>query len=186
MRMRRAFHPKGDKFMALASENPTIARCGSVTLEQAGRLLLIIDRGADWTHTARFVLGLLAVICSANTIVFAATAGLRSASFLLAPLAALFVAGFIAVGRYRAKRATAAGTRLVTIDLDRGLLNDRGEVVAPLAALSLHRTFQLTSSSKAVELRWPSGAIEIARGSPFAGDVSAIENALHQRGIGAR
>ena len=162
----------------------TLARCGSRTLEQDGRLLLIVDRGTGWTYTTRFVLGVLAVICGANTIILGMTAGLRGVAFVLGPLAVLFAAGFIAVGRQRSRQATTTGERIVTIDLDRGLLDAGGEVVAPVSTLSLHRTFQITSSSRALELRWPGGAIEIARGNPFADDVGAIERALQQQGIG--
>ena len=146
--------------------------------------MLIVDRGTGWTHTTRFVLGVLTVICGANTIIMGAMAELRSVAFVLGPLAVLFAAGFIAVGRHRSQRATTAGERIATIDLERGLLDDSGEVVAPVSALSLHRTFQMTSSSKALELRWPRGALEIARGNPFADDVSALERALQQQGIG--
>jgi len=162
----------------------TLARCGSRTLEQNGRFLLIVDHGIGWTYTTRFVLGVLTVICGANTIILGMMAELRGAAFVLGPLTALFAAGFIAVGRYRSQRVTTAGECIVTIDLERGLLDDSGELVAPVSTLSLHRTFQLTSSSRALELRWPRGAIEIARGNPFADDVSAIEHALQQQGIG--
>jgi len=162
----------------------TLARCGSRTLEQNGRFLLIVDHGIGWTYTTRFVLGVLTVICGANTIILGTMAELRGAAFVLGPLTALFAAGFIAVGRYRSQRVTTAGECIVTIDLERGLLDDSGELVAPVSTLSVHRTFQLTSSSKALELRWPRGAIEIARGNPCADDVSAIEHALQQQGIG--
>lgn len=34
----------------------TLARCGSRTIEQNGRFLLIVDHGTGWTYTTRFVL----------------------------------------------------------------------------------------------------------------------------------
>jgi len=162
----------------------TLARCGSRTLEQDGRLLLIVDHGTGWTYTTRFVLGLLTVIFGVNAIVMATMAELRGVAFIFGPLAVLFAVSFIAVGRYRARRANTTGERIATIDLERGLLDDSGNVVAPVPALSVQRTFQLTSSSRALELRWPHGALVIARGNPFADDVSAIEHALQQHGIG--
>ena len=129
------------------------------------------------------MLGLLTVIFGVNAVFMATMAELRGVALILGPLAVLFAVSFIAVGRYRARRANAAGERIATIDLERGLVDDRGELVAPVSALSVKRTFQMTSSSRALELRWPGGAVVIARGNPFAGDVGAIEDALRQQGV---
>ena len=158
----------------------TLAKCGSRTLEQHDRRLYIVDHETDWTPTARFVLGLLTLICGANAVLMGMTPSLRNVAYLLGPLALVFAAMFIAIGRYRAQQESTPGKRIITIDLDHGLLNDRDEVVAPLSALSVRRVFQLTSSSKALELRWPNGAVEVARGNPFADDVGEIEHALRQ------
>jgi hypothetical protein len=66
------------------------------------------------------------------------------------------------------------------------LRDHTGAVLAPLAHVSVGRTFQLGSSSRALSVAWQGGSTVIARGNPFGDSVDAVEDALRARGIVVR
>ena len=162
-----------------------IARCNNVVLLESGRVSRLVDQGGSWLATARYVMALIAIIIGLNglgnrtmpfdtRIVMLTIAGLCGA-------AAAWIHGQI---RAHAKDSKS-GSTIVTFDFGAGQVRDAaGRALAPIADVRLERTWQLTSSSRALSLRHvSSGRIILARGNPFGDSVDALEDALVARGI---
>lgn len=169
-----------------------IATCGGYELIEDGPRLLFVNRGSSWYSVALFVVGLLAVITSANG-VFWLVAGLSSdgggfgVALALLPLAAVFVTVFILLWRAQA-RSAKEGFRsehiILVADRARNALTDSGG--RPLASLDgavFRSAMQVTSSSRCLEVIFAGGAQVVARGSPFSGSIGGFQKALRERDL---
>ena len=132
--------------------------------------------------------GLLAVIALGNGII-QLVLGTFAAGGVLLVVGAGCGLGLRAVLRSR-RRATAApldsATALVVIDLGVGTLFDGGgRVLAPLVAVRIETSMQMTSSAKALRVAWPGGAQVVYRGDPFhpKGSIDVASKALQARGV---
>jgi hypothetical protein len=169
-----------------------IARASGVALvEQEGKLHAV-ELGTAWAYTAGFVLGLITFIFGAFGAVQLVMALVGSSGILLLglvflPIAALGAAGLWLVVRYvRRRNAAPLGALPVRLvfDLSAGTLcTGDGQLIAPLASVKVHHKFQVTSSSRALEVTWSGGSTELVGGNPFAGGIGPIEDALRSRGI---
>lgn len=168
-----------------------VETAGCVAYEDGGRLHLA-GRSTGGMLVAAFVVGLLVLVLGANGAVQLALSlprggGSAVLGLVLLGLGLLLVPLLVLILR-RYRRARAAGVAalrpLLSLDLARGVLvGSGGQDLCPLRDARTRRTFQLGSSNRALEVHWPGGSAVVARGSPFAGDVSPIEQLLHARGI---
>lgn len=169
-----------------------IARASGVgLLEQDGKLH-VVDLGTRWAYTVGFVVGLLAFIIGAFGLAQIVLALIGSGGLLL--LGAVFAAVAVVFGtvlwliikHVRSRNAAPLGALPVSVifDLPAGqLCSAAGQPLAPLAEVRLRRKFQVTSSSRALELCWNGGSMVLVRGNPFAGGIDPIEDALRAKGI---
>lgn len=174
------------------SEGTLIARASGVGLfEQAGKLYAV-ELGTGWAYTAGFVLGLITFILGAFGAVQMVLALTGSSGIWLLGLVLLGVAAvtgtllWMIVRHVRRRHAAPLGSLPIAIifDLPAGqLCNGAGQALAPLSAVRVRFKFQITSSSRALEVCWPGGSVELVRGNPFAGGLGAIVSALRARGI---
>lgn len=160
-----------------------IAESSGVALVERGATWWVVDRGTQAASTALFVLALVAGIGLVAGGVLTATVGLGG----LVPMAlgVLAAVGLVAVRGWKRRREAAAPEQLSTVcgfDFGRGALVDPvGRPICALAQVRLHRAFQLTSSSPALELHQPAGKLVLVRGNPFGGGIHDVEHALQQR-----
>lgn len=162
-------------------------------LYREGPRLVFVDRGTRWTVWLRFVLGLVAAITGVNAVVMlalmASGQGSWVAGLVLAVLASAAGFGFAKVHRHATvaqARSPSELTPMLGIDLERQTLFGPGEqVLAPLDQVSFHKVFQVTSSAKALECRWPGGRMTVSRGGGMG--VRGVDGALEAlRGQGLR
>lgn len=162
-----------------------IARCNGVVLVESGQVVRLIEEGGRWIPTARYVAALVALIVGVNGI---ANPALPFAARLVM-VAIGVLSGAVAVWLHRQRKAPAdgpqGGVTIAIFDFGAGLLRDpSGQVMAPLSDVRLSRTWQLTSSARALSMSHPSfGRVVLARGNPFGDSVSEIEDALVARGL---
>jgi hypothetical protein len=170
------------------------ASSGTVIFE-SGKKIYISKRPAQWTQTFLFVVGLLAFILLANgvmqfTVLKDEIAGSSTIGLGLVAGAIVFSLIFWRVRLYQKKINAIPPSKLETIAIldfeNNNLLDHQQRVLAPLHQSWISRKMQLTSSSPELILCWNGGSISIAKGNPFSGGVSAIENALSTRGIKKR
>jgi len=104
------------------------------------------------------------------------------AAVVLLGLGIAFTKAGIGLRRAATKAAATPGKPLL-IFADGLLLDAERRELAPLESVRLTRTFQLTSSSRALMLTWPSGSVVIARGNPFADSIDDCAAALESLGL---
>ena len=161
-----------------------IARCNGTVLVEHGRHIGVVAQGKSWLGTSVFVLALLTLIAVVNGVV----------QLLLQPgVGAVILVGALAPGWFalrllrlrKAQRAApAAEVPWLIFDLEGRVLRDHAQtVLAPLDQVVVKQALQLASSSSALRVELPSGAIVIARGSPFGDSVDGMLEALRIRGI---
>lgn len=164
---------------------------GTVIYEDNNKLYLV-KKPAQWTSTALFVIGLLAIITLVNGILQLFV--LNSQSRIAEPVGAilmgagiLFAFIFWRVHSYRKKINNKPVSELecmCIIDLNNNnLLDAKQNILAPLAEVILKRKMQITSSSASLLLSWHTSALKIVEGNPFSGSVEAVENVLIAKGI---
>lgn len=168
-----------------------VATCGGYELIEDGPRLLFVNRGSSWYGVALFVMGLLAVITSANGVlwlvpgVFPGGGGFGAALLLL--LAAAFCTAFILLRRARARSATESfRSEHVILIADRAqnaLTDSGGRPFAPLDGVVFRSAMQVTSSSRCIEVNFAGGTRVVARGSPFSGSIGGFQKALRARGL---
>ena len=164
-----------------------LADNGGFVLAEVGDRLLFLQRRILPSWLA-FVPGMLAVAALGNGIIQLAL-GRGVAGAILLVVAAVSGFGLRMVLRSR-RRVTAepldpSAARLV-IDLRTRTLNDaEGRVLAPLEAVRITRSMQLTSSARALRIAWPGGAMVAYRGDPFQprGSIEVPWAALRARGL---
>lgn len=165
---------------------------GGFVLFRDGQRLVFVDRGTRWTVWARFVLGLITAILGINGIVQVALApsgrGVLGAGLGLVAVAGLTGFAFSRVHQHakreNAKTRTEYRPRLV-VDLEHQVLVDAsGQSLAPLTQVSFRKAFQVTSSARALECRWPGGRMTVARGGGMGvAGVDGALAALQQHGV---
>lgn len=160
-----------------------IARCNSVVLVERGRRLVLVDQGGAGLEVVVFVGALGAFVVGANGLLQLLAMPWVGAGLLV--LSAL--AGAVAWQAWRVRRRlhAAEGRVRMSFDTETRLVHDgSGAAIASFDEVRLERTWQVASSYRALTLRYPSGAMVLARGSPFAGGVDDVETGLLERGIG--
>ena len=164
-----------------------LADNGGYVLAEDGARLLFFRRRILPTWLA-FVLGLLAVVALVNGVVQIVVASTAAGAVLLA-LGVLSGLGLrVVLARRRRAKAAALDpvTAVLAIDLRTRTLRDGlGSTLAPLDQVRIDRAMQATSSSRALRVSWPDGALVVYRGDPFAprGSIAEPVAALQQRGL---
>lgn len=165
---------------------------GGFVLYREDQRLVFVDRGTRWTVWTRFVLGLITGIVGINAVVQLALIpsgqGVLVAGLILGFVAAATGFAFSRVHRHAKREASkplSEFTPLLVVDLAQQALVDRsGQVLAPLAGASFHKVFQVTSSARALECRWPGGRMTVARGGGMGvAGVDGALAALQQHGV---
>ena len=163
----------------------TIATCGGYEMVEVGPRIYFIDRETHGYAIAMFVVGLLTLMVGVNGF-FQLMLGRVAAGVILGAAAAGLVVVFGVVLRARRARLALrwdAMPPLAYLDRATGTVHDAsGRTLAHLAQVAFAPAFQMTSSSQALEMRYPGGSIVIARGSPFSGSVGTFIDALRARG----
>jgi hypothetical protein len=89
--------------------------------------------------------------------------------------------------RRRARAAPLDATAaLVVIDLEaRTLLDGGARILAPLDAVRIERSMQMTSSARALRIVWPGGAMVVYRGDALlpGGSIAVAVEGLRARGV---
>lgn len=156
-----------------------VARCNGTVLTEADGRLGLVTIGGGWFGTAVFVAGLLTVIPGINAVVMLAMRQWLAGVILIAVAIAAGAATVAFHRRRRAARTAPPPAPWLIFDLPAGVVRDaRGAALAPIAQVTLRRTFQVGSSSKALSLQLPAQTIVLARGTPFGDSVDALDDAL--------
>ncbi len=168
---------------------------GGVVLYRLDQRLVFVDRGTRWTEWTRFVLGLITGIAGINAVVQLALIpsgqGMLVGGLILGVVAAATGFAFSKVHRHAKREASKPLSEfppVLVVDLGQQVLLDRsGRILAPLAATSFHKVFQVTSSARALECRWPGGRMTVARGGGMGvAGVDGALAALQQHGLRVR
>ncbi|HEY6080228.1 MAG TPA: hypothetical protein VIW29_15550 [Polyangiaceae bacterium] len=156
----------------------------------------IIDRGDEawivmkelpspvWTIVA----ALLACVTFVNGTLQGIYAAVRGgnqhviAAVVLLGLGFAFMKAGIGLRRAATKAAEAPGKPSL-IFADGLLLDGERRELAPIESVRLSRSFQVTSSSRALTLKWPSGSLVVARGNPFGDSIDDCVSALELLGL---
>ena len=167
-------------------EPTVIATAAGYAIVEDGVRLHFVNLGGGASASAMFVFGLLAFIALANSVVQMAL-GRVLFGVVLTLVAVAFGVALQAVRKWtRARRARGPAhlPRLATLDLGTmELLDAAGRPLAALSKVRFQRVFQVGSSSRALAACWDTGRVVVARGTPFAGDVSPLEDCLRARGL---
>jgi hypothetical protein len=165
---------------------------GYVLLEDQSKLHFA-TRATNAGAVAVFVLALVTSILGINGVVqlvlWHAGHGSAIAAAVLLGVAAVSALCLWRARRWlrvcRARPVEGLG-RIATVDFEcQALLDPTGRVLAPLSEVRFQLVMQMASSSRALAACWNGGQIVVARGSPFAGSVALIREALRQRGLRA-
>jgi hypothetical protein len=164
-----------------------LADNGGHVLAEDGSRLLFLSRQIlpSWLT---FVPGVLALVTIGNGAVQLAIGNLLAGVVLLA-VGAVSVLGVRAVLRRRARAIATPldpATALLVIDLGTNTLRDRADLeLAPLEAVRVERSMQLTSSARALRIVWPGGAMIVYRGDALRlrGSIGPPVAALRARGV---
>jgi hypothetical protein len=178
-----------------------LACCNSTEIvEDRGELWIIKKRpqgGSSSSGLPSLIPGLLAGIVLINGLVqaigsFAAwAAGPSETASRFSPIAAAIllllgaILGYVALAM---RRPTAGGVdaelqSAMFILASGRLLDGKRRDLAAVAEVRYRKVGQLTSSSPALALRWPTGERVIARGSPFGDSVDGLIHVLQRHGV---
>jgi drug/metabolite transporter (DMT)-like permease len=169
-----------------AAMQTTIARCGSGVLVAEGERWIFGHQPGTGGNVLVFVLGLLGVVFSVNSITISMMGAIGvGVGFLL--VGGLLIAAAVTVVRRRsATRREAAVAPLVVLDFASGMLLDTtGRSLAPLTDVAFASRMQLASSARALECRWSGGNMIVLRGDAFGGGIGPALDALRSRGLRA-
>jgi len=155
---------------------------GIAVVEHRGALW-VVDRKTGWTSTAIFVTGLVAGIGLLGGFSILFTVGLAGLGPMV--VGVLGVVGLVLLVRWKRRQEQAPLQSLPVLcafDPRQGAVTDAaGRPFAHLQQVELARAFQVTSSSPALELRYPGGKLLLVRGNPFGGGIDDVEHVLKQR-----
>lgn len=167
---------------------------GIVIFENANRLH-IVKKPAQWTSTFMFVTGLLAFILLTNGILQLfffnkQTPELSTLGIILSVLGLFFLLIFWRIIAYRKKLNAKPLNELKCICIldfsTNNLLDSRERILSPLNKIRMQRKMQISSSSPELVLIWDNNSLSIAKGNPFSGGISSVENFLISKGIQKR
>lgn len=167
--------------------NRTIARCNDTEIVQRGDEAWIVHKDLP-SPVWRMIAALLACITLVNGTLQGIYAVARGgsqhavASVVLLGLGLAFVKVGIGLRRAASEAEDAPGKPWLII-ADGRLLDAERRELASLESVRLARSFQLTSSSKALTLTWPTGSLVIARGNPFGDSIDDCVAALEALGV---
>jgi hypothetical protein len=165
----------------------TLADNGGYVLTEDGDRLLFFRRRILPSWLA-FVPGLLCVIAIGNAVAQLALGHLVAAGVLAVVGAGGGRFAWAVRGRRRRVRARPLDPTDATVVVDlgaRSLVDGTGQVLAPLDLVRVERSVQMTSSSRALRVVWPGGAVVVFRGDALSltGSIEAPTEALRTRGI---
>jgi hypothetical protein len=167
--------------------NKVIARCNGAEIVESGDEVWLV-----WKPVLSPVWVFVSALC---VLVFVVNGTLFLAKFTLSGVVAHGLLGaFLLLGALLSSAVCRWALRKRAADVERvgspflilragQLLDAQRRKLAELEQVSLERTFQLTSSSRALAIRWPGGSAVVARGNPFGESVDACESALLARGL---
>ena len=155
---------------------------GTVIFEHEGKLY-IVRKPSQWTSTALFVTGLLTFIFLANGILqlFLFNKGsdkLSAAGIILSAAGVLFAFISWRIIALRKKINSLPPEKfksICVIDLGSdNLLDENEKVLTSLSSLSIKRKMQVGSSSPKLVLCWDKKTLNLVKGNPFSGGISAV------------
>jgi hypothetical protein len=163
----------------------TIARCGSGVLVADGERWTFGHQPGTGGNVLVYLFGLIGTIFSVNGIAIAVTQHIGGLALLVVGLPLLATA--VAIVRSRNKRRMNPTLQpIVVLDFAVGMLLDGiGRPLAPLAQVAFSAHFQLFSSARMLECRWPGGHVVVLRGDAFGGSIAPARDALRRRGLRA-
>lgn len=165
-----------------------LARCNGTDIVDRGDEVWIVVRDLPspvWSMVAALLACVTFVNGSLQGIYAAVRGGNQHAiaAVVLAGLGVAFTKAGIGLSRAAAKAAAEPGKPFL-IFADGWLLDADRRELAPLESVRFTRTFQLASSSRALNLTWSGGSRVIARGSPFSDSIADCAAALESLGLG--
>lgn len=173
--------------MNTPTEPVLLVERGSLVVAEAGRKVLLLDRGKAPPETARHVLAAATLICGGYGLVSVFGSGgsrtwesVAIGVVLLAIAAAAFAGMLRANEAVRRARSTPLSTYLRVAVFDREqryYQDDRGELVAALDEVRFERRRELLRSSLVVVT--PSGTRVLARFALLAGSFDRLLKVLH-------
>jgi len=164
-----------------------LADNGSYVVAEDGTRLLFFQRRILPSWMA-YVAGLLTVITLGNGVVQLVIGNVVAGAVLVVlGVSSAFALRAVVRSRGRAKAAPLdPANALLVIDLmSRSLLDASGRVLAPLDAVRIERSMQLTSSARALRAVWPDGSMIVYRGDALqpGGSITGPAEALQARGM---
>jgi hypothetical protein len=142
-----------------------LVRCGDGVLVDTGSRWIFGRQPGTGGSVVVFVLGIVGSILLVNGLV----------QLVLGELLAF---GVIA--------ALAGVEPLLQLDFGTGtLLDATGRPLAPLGEVEFTSSMQLTSSARALRVRWNGGDVVVLRGDAFGGGIGPATDALRSRGLRA-
>ena len=169
-----------------------LATCGSYVLYETEDRLVFAQRGGQASAGPTFAVACFVAVAAALNglgLLAAAFHGQAPVAIAFVLLGVALIAGRTASRARRRARARAApgpdGLH-VTLQIDRRtqqLLDGIGKPLAPLNTVQVRRSFQVLSSSKALEVGHAHGSVVVARGNPFFASVEEMADALERKGL---
>ncbi len=164
-----------------------LVRCGDGVLVDTGSRWIFGRQPGTGGSVVVFVLGIVGSILLVNGLV-QLVLGELLAFGVIAALAGLgIVGGAVAFARARSRKRAMAGVEpLLQLDFGTGtLLDATGRPLAPLGEVEFTSSMQLTSSARALRVRWNGGDVVVLRGDAFGGGIGPATDALRSRGLRA-
>jgi hypothetical protein len=167
--------------------NHVVARCNGTEIVDRGNEAWVTMKEVPspaWTMVAGLLASVTVINGALQGIYAAVKGGVQHgfAAVVLLGLGMAFVKAGLSLRRAATEAAEARGQR-VLVFANGMLLDGEQRELCSLEDVKLTYELQLASSSKALTLRWPSGSLVIARGSPFGDPVDECVAALEALGL---
>ncbi len=174
------------------SKYELLANASGCRIYKKADLIIIKEQPASWVATARFVLLLLSGIPLIFGVISLVTYFRGNDTVLMLSIVLILVGsllGFVywLLNRYYSKIKSlppADFKTLCSFDLkNRKLLDPSDNILDSLKNTLVKREFQITSSSKKLVVLYSNGVILLAKGNPFAGGITSLENVFRGEGL---
>lgn len=163
---------------------PTVQSGGYAIYERNNKAYFVYD-GTRWIHILNFVSGLLFVILFINGIGLLFINRIAGAIMLLSALPFLLIIlwGRKTINKIKSKDLDELD-KLAIIDFNsKQLLDKHGQTLAPLEVVMFYKAWQITDSSRALEAKWPTGTVTLAKGLSLTGGSTGFFNYLVTKGL---